>query len=70
MSWRAVIARPYSQGSLGGNVINRSVCFRNSMFHNVCDAESSELQGLACLCCNADGTLRFKNLPELVGTDG
>jgi len=52
-------------GTLKGNLIDRVPLSRNGVFHEVCDAESDELQGISCLCCNADGTLRFRSLPGL-----
>lgn len=50
-------------GTLKGNLIHRDMgCYQNELFHEVCDAESEELQGIAVTCCNADGTIRFKHL--------
>ena len=52
-------------GKLRGNLLNRDRLRPNAVFHDACDAESNELQGMGCHFCNADGTLRYRNLDGL-----
>lgn len=51
-------------GNLNGLIIDRD--FRpRSHFHELCDSESQELQGMGVCFCNDDGTLRYKTLDGL-----
>lgn len=51
-------------GHLNGLVIDRD--FRpRSQFHELCDSQSQELQGMGVCFCNDDGTLRYKTLNGL-----
>ena len=51
-------------GDLKGNLIDRDHRPRWN-FHELCDAESAELQGMSTALCNQDGTLRFDRIQNL-----
>jgi len=69
--WRAVFARPCRRLPFVSIDEGSSALVNARPYQRLCDAvpsmsgQADELRDIAEACCNADGTLRFRDLPGL-----